>query len=204
MKLLNLLSDAYNKNPNSNLRKVIGLVTSQLDELTATFEKIEAWRVIDNAKGQTLDDIGRDSDQHRGKATDEIYRIMLRSKTARDMSEGDTNTIIEVLSMAIDADPSEISIQETWTDDSPEPAGLRIIEIPIQRLNEVGMSSKQFVQFVAGTVAAGVAVKSVDLQGTFEYGGVPLENDLTKGFGSIDSNNGGYYGALYNPDEIPV
>ncbi|SDI16318.1 hypothetical protein SAMN05192534_12379 [Alteribacillus persepolensis] len=202
MSLLKRLTDAYNKNPNSNIAKTISLVTSQLDELTATFERIEAWRAIDNAEGKTLDDIGIDLNQYRGAVSDEIYRILLKSKTARDMSEGDTNTVIEVLSMAIDADPSEIGISETWMDaDNPEPAGISLIEIPIDNLNRVGMTGDQFVQFVAGTVAAGVYVRSIELEGTFAYGAIDEALDANAGFADVDQTTGGYYGALYQPGE---
>ncbi|MGY4689356.1 hypothetical protein [Salibacterium sp. K-3] len=206
MSLIDRITDAYNKNPNSNIAKIISLVMSQLDELTATFERIEAWRAIDNAEGRTLDDIGLDLNQYRGTATDEIYRILLKSKTARDMSEGNTNTVINVLAMAIDADPSEIGISETWMDeDNPEPAGINVIEIPIERLNAVGMSGDQFIQFVAGSVAAGVYVRTIELEGTFSYGAIDEELDENGGFADVDQTTGGYYGALYEPgDERPL
>lgn len=200
-RLIKRLTDAYQKKPNSNLAKLLGLITGHIDEIKENLERIEVWRSIDHAEGQTLDDIGRDLGQYRGNATDEIYRILLKSKTARDMSDGSTNTIINVLSMAIDADPSEIGISETWLDaDNPEPAGINIIQVPIRRLNEVGMNSAQFAQFIAASVAAGVAVKSISLEGTFEFGGNELAQEENKGFADIDMTIGGYFGALYTSD----
>lgn len=199
--ILRKLTDAYNKNPYSNMGKLIGVLVSEFEELQGVFEKIESWRSIDRAQGQALDDIGVDINQYRGTANDEIYRILLKSKTARDLSTGDTNTIIDVLSMAIGADKSEIGITETWMDaDNPEPAGIKLIEIPIAKLNEVGITGNQFAKFVAATVAAGIYVQSIELQGTFEYGGLPLENDSDKGFSNVEMTIGGYYGTVYQPD----
>lgn len=200
-KIRQKLTDAYNKNPDSNMGKLIGILVSEFEELQSVFQRIDNWRSVDKAEGKVLDEIGVDISQYRGTANDEIYRILLKSKTARDLSTGDTNTIIDVLSMAIGADKSEIGITETWMDaENPEPAGIKLIEIPIAKLNEVGMTGNQFAKFVAATVAAGIYVQSIELQGTFEYGGLPSENDSDKGFSNVDMTTGGYYGTVYQPD----
>lgn len=199
-KIIKKLTDAYNKNPDSNLGKIIGIMVSPFGELQETFEKIESWRSIDEAEGQVLDDIGVDINQYRGKSSDSIYRIMLKSKTARDLSTGDTNTIIEVLSMAIDAKKEDVGIVDDWIDGG-DAAAIKIIEVPIEALNKVGMSSEQFIKFVSATLAAGVYLKSIDLLGTFEYGSINEDYDEEKGFADIDQTVGGYYGALYEAEE---
>lgn len=201
-KMLNLFPDAYDKRPTSNLGKLFAIVGKESQKIKETLERIEAWRNINQAEGVVLDEIGRDLGQPRGNATDEIYRIMLKSKVARDQSTGDTNTIIDILAMAIDADKSEIGIREAWMDpDDPEPAGISLMRIPIRRLVEVGMSGSQFVQFVAATVAAGVSVKSIELSGTFEYADGPDEFDEAAGFSDVNEPDvGGYYGELFKPD----
>lgn len=207
-RLVSRLTDAYNKKPNSNISKVISVIVREINQLNETFNKIESWRSIDKAEGQTLDDMGRDLRQPRGVATDEIYRVLLKSKVARDLSTGDTNTIIEVLAMTLDTDKSEINIIDGWADvEDPEPASIKVIETPIRKLNEIGMNSHQFARLVELTVASGVAVKSIDLQGTFEYGGDTLETDENKGYADIEMTAGGYYGTLYIPghrDELPI
>lgn len=207
-KIINKLSDAYNKNPHSNISKVISVIVSEFEVLKDTFERIESWRAIDKAEGQTLDDIGIDVKQHRGDSSDEIYRVLLKSKRARDLSEGDTNTIINILAMSIDANKEDIKIKDLWHDeDDPEPNAIKIVNLPIEKLNLVGMSSKQFSTFVAATVAAGVAVQSIDFQGTFEYGAIDEEYDEEKGFADVEQTFGGFYGAVYQLDDerdLPV
>ncbi|GAB4073236.1 hypothetical protein GCM10028778_07960 [Barrientosiimonas marina] len=207
-KTIHRLTDAYKKAQDSNIAKIIGIMIKPFEELRETFEQIESWRSIDNAEGEVLNDIGRDIDQYRGGANDDIYRIMLKSKVARDFSTADTNTIIDVLAMSLDVPKQEVNITDKWMDEyNPEPAAIKVIEIPIERLNEVGMSSGQFVQIVQRTVAAGVLVKQIELQGTFEYGGTELVQDKDKGFSDLDMTTGGYYGAVYKPEneeKLPV
>lgn len=207
-RMLKRLTDVYNKNPNSNIGKIISIVASQMDYLTSTFERIERWRGIDEARGTTLDNIGKNVDQLRGQTSDEVYRILIKSKIARNLSTGDINTIINILALSIDTDPSEIRIQETWNDpEDPEPAGIKLIQVPISRLNEVGMTGTQFGRIVSLTVAAGVHVREIDLQGTFEFGSINEEVDYEKGFGNIDQTIGGYLGSLYQPAndiDVPV
>src|SRR5690606_29633775 len=201
-RLVEYLPDAYAKRVTSFLSKFFEVIEPEFAELHETFERIEAWRSIDNAEGAVLDEIGFELGQPRGMATDEIYRIMLKSKTARDLSTGDRNTIIDVLAMALNTDKSEIGIFETWMDpDDPEPAGISLMKIPVRRLVEVGMSGKQFIQFVAAAVAAGINVRRIELTGTFEYAEGPDEFDEEAGFSDVNEPDvGGYYGELFEPD----
>lgn len=206
-KIINKLTDAYNKNPESNIGKVIGVMISEFEELKSTLERIESWRNIDNAEGEALDDIGVDINQYRGKTNDEIYRVLLKSKRARDLSEGDTNTIINIIAMSLDAKKEDIEIVETWMEDNPEPNGVRILDIPISKINESGMSPEQFVQLIRTAVAAGVAVKTIELSGTFEYGAVGEDQDENRGFADIEQEAGGYYGAIVKSEDdydLPV
>ncbi|MBU8908494.1 hypothetical protein KH400_17955 [Desertibacillus haloalkaliphilus] len=198
--MIGKLMDAYNKNPNSNLAKLISVVSEQIDNLNETFNRIDEWRDEEKAEGKELDRIGYSVRQSRGQVNDDIYRILIRSKRARDMSSGDINTIINVLALSIDTDPSEIQIEELWNDpDEPEPASIRVVRIPIARLNEVELTGNQFGRLVESTLASGVSVKQIDLSGTFEFGSVELETDSEAGFSNIDQEVGGFFGSVYQP-----
>jgi hypothetical protein len=208
--MLKRLTDRYKKDPNSNIGKIIKIVADELEEIQSTLERIEEWKDVENAEGVALDDLGSNVGQPRGAATDEIYRILLRSKVARNFSDGTIDTIIRVLSLALNCDPKEIRIQELCEDPvNPEPAALSLIQIPIRKLNEVGMSPKQFVQIVQKTVAAGVRVASIELSGTFAFASQPsaIENIDTAGFADENGTVGGYLGALFvdsNDSNLPV
>lgn len=206
--ILKRFAGLFNKSRDSNLSKLITIFSEQFQDIEQTNETIKKWRLIDDAEGVGLDKIGENIRQPRGTATDEIYRVLLKSKIARSLSTGDLNTIIRVLSIALDTSPSEIRIKEKWNDEhDPEPAAISVIEVPIKRLNEVGMDIEQFSSIVQMTVAAGVRVESVELQGTFEFGTIPMIDDMEKGFSDVDGEIGGYFGAAFKSgqdQELPM
>lgn len=197
------LTDVFAKSPDSNIGKLIGIMTEQLQELEQTFERVRAWRDIDQAEGTTLDRIGSNVGQPRGVATDQVYRILIKSKIARNLSTGDINTIIRVLSTALDCEPNEVRITELYNDPlEPEPAALSLIQVPLSKINEIGMSPYQFGRIVQRTVAAGVRVSVIELTGTFAFGDDTV-TDNEAGFADLDGTVGGYLGAAYSPENDP-
>jgi hypothetical protein len=208
--MLSRLTDRYRKDPDNNIGKIIKIITDEFDLIKETFERIEEWEDIEKAEGAVLDDIGKDIGQPRGAATDEIYRVLIRSKVARNFSDGTIDTIIRVLSIALNTDPREIRIQELCEDPvNPESAAIKLVQIPLRRLNEVGMSPNQFVQLVKKTVAAGVRVASIEMTGTFSFSSHPTQSEYsdTEGFADINQTTGGYLGALFvdsNDTELPI
>lgn len=199
--MLGRFMDVFNKDPDSNIGKLIGILYGQLKEVGDTLETVREWRSIDKAKGTTLDMIGQNIVQPRGAATDEIYRVLLKSKIARNLSQTDINTIIRVLALALNCDYSDIRIKPKFNDPvDPEPAAISLIRVPIKRLNEVGMSPMQFGQIIQKTVAVGVRVAQIELAGTFQlsskYGA--LETGPT-GLADPDMSTGGTLGEVYVP-----
>jgi hypothetical protein len=202
--LINRLTDYFAKDPNSNIGKLMGIFAEQFAELEETQERMRDWRSIDSAEGVTLDRIGTNVVQPRGPANDEVYRILIKSKIARNLSTGDINTIIRVLSVALDADPSAITIHETYNDlIDPEPAGISIIQVPLDQINLAGMSPSQFARIVQRTVAAGVRVGVIELTGTFEIGSIVDDFDVDKGFSDVDGIDGGLLGYALVPEDDP-
>lgn len=199
--MLSRFADVFNKNPNSNIGKLISILHGQMNDLNSTLVKVQEWRSIDVAQGTTLDRIGQNVIQSRGAATDEVYRVLLKSKIARNLSKTDVNTIIRVLSLALDSQHSDIRIQEKFNDLSdPEPAAISLIRVPIKRLNEVGLSPMQFGQIIQKTVAAGVRVAQIELAGTFRLSSVydQLQQDAF-GLADPDMTTGGSLGTVYVP-----
>jgi len=207
--IMNCFADYFAKHPTSNISKLISIFSDELVVLENTNKQILLWREIDNAKGNALDLIGENVIQNRGVATDEVYRILLKSKIARNLSDGTINTIIQVISIALSTDPSTIKIVEKWNDvDEPEPAAIKLIELPLTKINEAGLDPLNFIRIIQRTVAAGVKVGVIELSGTFEFGDTTNPIDNMKGFGDInDETIGGYLGAVYTPandQELPI
>lgn len=208
--ILRRLTDVYKKDPNSNIGKLICILAGQLTALEDTQSRIRTWRDIDQAKGTTLSRIGENVVQPRGVATDEVYRILIKSKIARNLSKGDINTIISVLATALNVPYSDIKIEELYSDPtSAEPAAIKVIQLPIDRLNEIGMDPVQFARIVQRTVAAGVRVGVIELTGTFSFSSqlAVSETDANAGLSDDAQTTGGFFGAVYSPgqeQDLPI
>jgi hypothetical protein len=199
--VLSKLADYFRKKPDSNIGKLLTIFSEQLKGLETTNSRIREWKSIDNAEGYGLDVIGKELKQPRGVVTDEIYRVLLKSKNARNRSTGDINTMLTVISLALNTQPSNIHIKEQWNDPlDPQEAAISLIDLPIRRLNEVGLEPNQLASIVKRTAAAGVKVTTIEMKGTFEFGST-LTIDAEKGFSNIDGTTGGYFGAVFRSGE---
>lgn len=204
---LNKLTDRYVKNPNSNIGKLFLIVDSEIEQVKAALLKTEEWRSLDNAKGSTLDLLGGNVGQERGKSSDEIYRVLIRGKEALNRSDGTINKIIEVLSVTLDCSSSEINLYSLKERGIDEPAAIIITKAPLDALNRIGLTPAQFTQIVQKTTLAGVRVDSVEFNGTFEFGTTAMETDPAAGFADIEGTTGGYFGLVFVPsqeEELPI
>jgi len=201
--LLARFPDVYDKRPDGNLGKLMAIIADQLDKVQQTLAVMLAWRSIDAAEGTTLDRIGENVAQDRGVATDEIYRMLIKSKIARNMSTADINTMIRVIAIAVGAPYDQIAIRSKYEDPiDPEPAAIALIGLPLTYVNSIGISLAQFARIIQRTAAAGVRVESVELQGTFEFGDLPLSTSSTAGVGDVnDPSIGGELGAAFDPND---
>lgn len=197
--MLKRLTDNYRKDPDSNVGKLLNIAAGELDEIKTSIEKINQWRGIDEAEGNTLDRIGTNFQQPRGQAPDTVYRILIKSKIARNLSDGSINTLIQTLAITLDTEPEGIQINELWDDVSPEPAAI-FISVPYDALNVVGMTLNQFGRLCNRIVAAGVRA-DVLVEGTFAFASVidESETDSEAGFSNLEQTTGGYLGAAYDP-----
>lgn len=183
----------------------MAIMRTQLQAVEDTLKKTAEWRDIDKAQGKTLDMIGETVVQPRGAATDEVYRLLIKSKIARNLSTTDINTIIQVLATALDANFEEIRITERWADPvDPEPAAIALIQVPITRLLEIGLDPGQMARIVQRTVAAGVRVGVIELAGTFQFAdGSRSQMDDNAGFSDESGEIGGYFGFAFIPADSP-
>lgn len=207
-RLIQLLTSNYKKDKESNIGKLFLIITDELDEVRDNLNKIEEYRDVDSATGKTLDKIGSNIRQFRGVSTDEIYRLLIKYKLRGISSTGDINEIISIITDTLEVDPSEIQIEELYNSDDYEPAALRILSVPLSRLNEIGLSSNQFIQILKLSIPAGVRLAELRLEGTFEFSDVVDDYDNNKGFGDLmNPETGGTLGATFSSDkdvELPI
>ncbi|MED3932975.1 hypothetical protein [Priestia megaterium] len=194
------LSDAFVKSENSNLGKIFSLLDDEINQLKNTFSLIEEWRDLNQAQGKTLDLIGNDVGQKRGKTNDSVYRALIKSKIARDRSDGTFNKVIEVLAQTLNCDPSEFHLHS-----SDEPASVYMTNAPIDTIYAAGLTPYTFANIVQSTVSAGVKVQSVQLDGTFEFASVADFESTPNGPNGLSSTvtpgQGGTFGAYIVPEK---
>ena len=201
--MIRSLTESYTKNPNSNIGKLILLASGQMEDLDETLRRIENWRDINQAQGDTLDLIAANVGQLRGQATDEVLRILIRARVARNLSDGTMDGIINSLAVTLNTTPNKFRIKELYNDPtSPEPAAIIITGLPIDVINASGISAVQFGKITQRVVAAGVRVAAIDLSGTFAYSSQydVLENDTATGFADLAQTTGGTLSGSFDPN----
>ncbi|MDT8974838.1 hypothetical protein RQP50_01110 [Paenibacillus sp. chi10] len=199
--VMELLPDVIAKEGSSRFAQLVNVWLKQMNELSSTIQRISEWKSIEQAEGAALDEIGGNLGQARGQATDEVYRLLLRSKLARMNSSSSLDSVIEVLALALRAAPDEFRIAEQYADPfQPEPASIQVTEVPYEKLNGVGLSPSQFVSLVESLVAAGVRVTQVGLTGSFELASAhDVLEQSEHGLADEAMTVGGTLGDLYVP-----
>ncbi len=204
------LTDAYTKNPNSNVGKLLVILSGELDELNRTLEKIEQWRDVNQAEGTTLDLIGQGIGQARGQATDEVMRILIRARVAQNLSNGTFNSVLNALSKSLNTTPDNFEIIPLYNHPiDAEPAALSVTGLPLNVLNASGLTVRQFGQIAQKVVGAGVRVTVVQVVGTFSFSSQTntSETDVNAGFAPLDQSTGGTLGDAYDPEneiDLPI
>lgn len=205
--LLSLLVDAITKNEDSNIGKLFTIVDEQLTDIDNTLNTMEEWIQIDKAQGKALDDIGEDLNQYRGKATDEIYRVMIRGKMARSVSDGTINSMIDALSKTLNCKPTDIQIASSIELGEGEPNSIVVKKAPLEALNKIGMSGNQFVQLVEQVASGDTSVSRVNLEGTFSFASRTNIETSEVGFADLNAMTGGTLSGVFtsgNDYELPI
>lgn len=125
-KLLERLTDNYNKHPDSNIGKLFSVIAKELEEVQQMLIDVKEYRDIDKAVGKLLDDIGKNVQEYRSTDNDELYRQLVKTKIIANLSQGDIETLNEVANVLLG--DSFKGIVETWNKSiyNNEPAGLAI------------------------------------------------------------------------------
>lgn len=115
--LIEKLTDVYQKTAESNIGKIVKLLSDELDAIQQSLDTIERWRGIDDAEGVTLDLIGENIGQQRLGLSDADFRLRIKTKIKANTSRGDIETLNEVLKTFLG--DSLIGVREMWSIDDP-------------------------------------------------------------------------------------
>lgn len=201
--MLSRLTDAYSRLMESRIARLLRIAADELSELRMSYVEICYQRGIDYAEGATLDRIGVNVQQFRGVADDDVYRVLIRTKIARNRSDGAIETVIEALAVALGIPAAAVSVRELWGPPDNEPAAV-FVDVPIAGVGRLALSITQFGRLVNRLVAAGVRAW-VGVQGTFAFSMLPdaSEYDDETGFADLEQTQGGTLGAIYDPATEP-
>ena len=195
-RLLAGLTSIYDKTQDSNIGRLITIVTDQIEEIYLTGDNIKKSRDVDQAFGETLDKIGENVQQQRGELQDPTYRLLIKSKVARNRSTGDINSILSVMSTMLDIDIKEVTLEEN---PGGEPASI-YFEMPLSAIGKYELAREHFVIIINRITSAGVRAYTM-LNGTFKLGdatNITYNNDT--GLGDVnDDTVGGELGSWHEP-----
>jgi hypothetical protein len=204
-KFIDRLTGFYNKKTGSNVNKLMQLTTRHIQENEDAYKKISDWRDIDQAKGKVLDSIGANVKQERGRLADETYRVLIKAKIKRGLSNGSIDTLIDFLSFILQIRPTEVEIKELWPEGKP--AAL-YINVPADSVTKTGLTLNQFGRLMNEVVVAGVRVEAL-FEGTFAFSSnyTASEIDPNAGFADDAGTVGGTLGHAYDPTndiDLPI
>lgn len=158
--IVKLFTDHFRKDPESNTYKLMQLFSDELELIKVTNDRILEWRDIDQAEGATLDLIGRNVIQPRYGVSDERYRIILKSKVAKNLANGTINNFIRGVAYALDIPPEEVRVVEMWAKEG-YPATLALDVIPWDKIKRAGFTTQEFEELLQSLVAAGVTLDRI-------------------------------------------
>lgn len=180
-----LLTSNYNKDKESNISKVTKIIADEIAQIKSLLTAVEDHNDMNNARGLALDLIGDNVRQPRGMAIDEVYRLIIRTKTGVDLSDGSINGILEFTKILLETD--DVLVYE-GTDVNYHSVILG--RVPFEKLNRLGVSPNDFFKLINGALAAGVALEYISSEGTFEYGFDVLITDCETGYSSATCAGG--------------
>lgn len=194
------LPDCLNKLKDSNNYKILETVRQSLDGLFVDMQSVIDSLDIENAKGETLDLYGDMLGQPRGLATDDQYRLLIKSKILMNFTNGSYKSIVNALCVMLDCQPSEIYIRDT-----DNPCTVEMAMLPLDVVNRAGLTTKQIMALVDRLLPVGVHFETFLFEGTFVFTELYGIATTTQGFASDDGTiEGGYLGVVNGEEDETV
>lgn len=113
-KMLDKLTGAYSKDPDSHIGRLFQIFASILSGVEDALHTIALWRDLYQARGHTLDRIGANFGVARGSANDTLYRVMIQVKVIAQLSGGDVDTVIQAAGELLGVDSTDILLEEVY------------------------------------------------------------------------------------------
>lgn len=112
-KLIHSLPDVYRKDTDGNNFKILSLHGDAVDELRANMQAVLDAQDLQRAVGNTLDKYGAEVEQPRGSADDELYRVLIQQKMARDRGIGTWDSVSGGIRSILNCSDSDFYIHDS-------------------------------------------------------------------------------------------
>lgn len=170
---------------NSEWNALIVALANQFKDLDATRQEIEQSKFVTEATGKQLDklaaifQVGRETGE-----PDDTYRLRIQAALRAQLSSGTVEEVREAIAVLLDMNRDDVVIQEPY-----DSTGI-VLEagVPEHEINDVGITSAEFADFIDTVVASGVDTTAF-LTGTFQFTSQSSPVTSDKGFQELDSNN---------------
>jgi len=205
--MLHMLVDHMTKDKKSNNYKLLQLVSKQFDRVYSDIDAVKTAGDLNKATGKTLALIGMEEGQPRGKTSDEIMRILIRARIARNNTDTSKNSVINALALALNTSPTNFRLKSLYSEGKP--LTLRLEKLPINALNAAGMTVPQLIALLQELVGVDVGIESVNIDGTFQFSSVydQPEQDENTGFADVAQTKGGTLSGVFIPEneiDLPI
>lgn len=194
------LPDCYNKDPTSNNYKILQLLKYDAEKFQSTLQELWDCLDLDKAAGHTLAMYGDMVGQSRGLASDEQFKILIKTKIARNRCESNYKSVIDCICRVLDCQPSEMLIEEL-----DAPCSVRLVDVPLDKIIGADLTPNQFSQIVATLLPAGVSLEIGSFSGTLVFSDEEMEASRDTGFCQNEGDNyGGTFGLLGDEGDSAV
>ena len=122
LKMLDLLTGAYNRRDLQNVQKgrdletnigrLFSLIADGYEVIHENAELVRLWDDLENAEGAVLDRYGANFGVSRGAASDALYRIFIQVKMMAQLSGGDGDTVIRAAGELLGVEYSDILLED--------------------------------------------------------------------------------------------
>ncbi len=173
-KFLKLIPSSFVKNKDSNNWKLAKFYTSRLDEINETFDNIELYRNVENAKRKLLDNLGDKYGVKRGPADDSFYRMMIKSKIANRKGDTTVNGVLRTMQNALGISVKDVRLRPVLLPNRErEPLAIRLNSVPM-RFARSEYEQEFMIHQIESIIAAGVRLQDLQFTATavghFELG----------------------------------
>ena len=191
--LIKNLPDCYRKDEESNNYKLLNIFDYYIEKMRSAAEETREKIKLDNATGKTLDLYGEMVGQVRGQATDDQFRMLIKTKIVRNICSGSHKSMVDSLAAILNCKSSDISIKDT----PDKMCSVTIGNVPLGAVLTAGMSTSQFEMLIKSLLPAGVTFEPFTYDGTFTFSTVDNEYNEAEGFSDVEGGDiGGYLGVV--------